>query len=183
MIFCLYRRQRQERLTQLNRLLKVFSDLGLPLALEKLEGPSPRVAFLGIEIDSIAMELRHPGFGAQRLDKGLSGEEVVPEEGAAVIGWETAACLQGGEAWLIFPESYVQIASWCVQGPSPHQVEHLLPLGHWSGGILFCRHGTENLSFGARLTMRSRMLACFQMHRVALARSLVGSSLVSICMA
>ena len=44
---------------QLDSLLEVFADLGLPLALEKLEA-SPRVTFLGIEMDSIYMELRLP---------------------------------------------------------------------------------------------------------------------------
>ena len=67
-------------------------------------------------------------FGAQRLDKVLAGAEVVRKEGVAVIGWETAACLQGGEARPVFPEAYVRTASWRTQGPSPHQAEHLFPL-------------------------------------------------------
>ena len=43
--------------TQLNGLLAVFKELGLPLAAEKLEGPSHRVTFLGIEVDTATLEL------------------------------------------------------------------------------------------------------------------------------
>ena len=46
-------------------------------------------------------------FGAQRLDKGLARAEVVPEEGAAVFGRETAARLQGGETRQVVPEADV----------------------------------------------------------------------------
>ena len=96
-------------------------------------------------MDSIAMELRLPrkiSARAQRLEKGLAGAEIVHEEGVAVIGWENPACPQGSEAWLVFPEAYIQIASWRTQGPSPHQVEHLFPLGPGLVGYVFSGCGS-----------------------------------------
>ena len=39
---------------------RVFRLLGLPIAMDKLEGPVWCLAFLGIEIDTLAMELRLP---------------------------------------------------------------------------------------------------------------------------
>ena len=45
---------------QLDCLLATFSDLGVPIAEEKLEGPGTAVTFLGIEVDTEAMVLRLP---------------------------------------------------------------------------------------------------------------------------
>ena len=44
----------------LRRLLSVFERLRVPIASEKLEGPTERLTFLGIEIDSQEMTLRLP---------------------------------------------------------------------------------------------------------------------------
>ena len=41
-------------------LLQTFNLLGLPVAWEKLEGPTACLTFLGLEIDSAALELRLP---------------------------------------------------------------------------------------------------------------------------
>ena len=38
----------------------VCEELGLPLAREKLEGPAQVITFLGIELDSATMQIRHP---------------------------------------------------------------------------------------------------------------------------
>ena len=43
--------------------------LGIPLAMEKLEGPSTCLVFLGIEIDSILRELRLPLEKLDRIQK------------------------------------------------------------------------------------------------------------------
>ncbi len=40
--------------------MQVFEDLGVPVAQEKLEGPTTCLIFLGLEIDSITMQLRLP---------------------------------------------------------------------------------------------------------------------------
>ena len=41
-------------------LLSTFSRLGVPVAWEKLEGPTTKLTFLGIEIDTVAMQMRLP---------------------------------------------------------------------------------------------------------------------------
>ena len=40
--------------------LRVFAFLGLPVAEDKLEGPTTLLSFLGLEIDTVALELRLP---------------------------------------------------------------------------------------------------------------------------
>lgn len=50
----------QECAQALATVRRVFRLLGLPIALDKLEGPVWCLTFLGIEIDTIAMELRLP---------------------------------------------------------------------------------------------------------------------------
>ena len=39
-------------------MIDVFHRLGFPIAIEKLEGPTPRLEFLGFELDSQDMEVR-----------------------------------------------------------------------------------------------------------------------------
>lgn len=51
----------------LDRILAVCRDLGVPLAMEKLEGPSQCLVFLGIEIDTVRCQLRLPAEKLIRL--------------------------------------------------------------------------------------------------------------------
>ena len=46
-------------------LLRWTEELGLPIASEKVEGPTTRLTFLGIEVDTEALILRHP---AEKLE-------------------------------------------------------------------------------------------------------------------
>ena len=48
----------------LTTLQAIFNDLNMPVATEKLDGPTTRLVFLGVEIDSSEMVLRLP---AQKL--------------------------------------------------------------------------------------------------------------------
>ena len=41
-------------------LLAIFNDLNIPVATEKLDGPTTRLVFLGVEIDTAEMVLRLP---------------------------------------------------------------------------------------------------------------------------
>ena len=43
--------------THLSIVLSVFVHLGIPVAQEKVEGPLMTITFLGIEIDTVAMQL------------------------------------------------------------------------------------------------------------------------------
>ena len=50
----------RECVSALTTLLRVFGRLGLPIAVNKLEGPVTCLTFLGFELDSMAMEIRLP---------------------------------------------------------------------------------------------------------------------------
>ena len=51
---------------------KTCSELGVPLAMEKLEGPTTCLTFLGIEVDTVAGTLRLPQDKLSRLRKNLA---------------------------------------------------------------------------------------------------------------
>ena len=51
---------REECQRKVDVILDVFSRLGVPIAEDKLKGPSQCITFLGIEIDSLAMVCRLP---------------------------------------------------------------------------------------------------------------------------
>lgn len=52
---------------------QVLSDLGIPMAPEKVEGPATTLVFLGIELDSQSMTARLPADKLQRLKAMVSG--------------------------------------------------------------------------------------------------------------
>ncbi len=56
-----------EAQTFLSTTLATFSELGIPVAFQKLEGPHTPVTFLGILIDTARMELRLPLIKLQLL--------------------------------------------------------------------------------------------------------------------
>ena len=51
----------------LRKLLDVFHRLGLPVALNKLERPSSKLVFLGLELNSRALEVRLPQYKLEEL--------------------------------------------------------------------------------------------------------------------
>ena len=50
-----------------SRLVSTFSELGIPLEPSKLEGPAHCLVFLGIEVDTVAPQLRLPQAKMQQL--------------------------------------------------------------------------------------------------------------------
>lgn len=67
----------------LGRIIKVCESLGLPLATEKIEGPSTSLVFLGILLDSSKMEIRLPDQKLQNLKTTIAEwleKKVVPRE-------------------------------------------------------------------------------------------------------
>ena len=50
----------QECLNQMNTLIRLVRKLGFAVAWDKVEGPTTKLTFLGIEIDTLDMELRLP---------------------------------------------------------------------------------------------------------------------------
>ena len=59
----------EECMRNLHTMVDICRDLGIPLAMEKLEGPSTYLVFLGIEIDSILRELRLPLEKLERIQE------------------------------------------------------------------------------------------------------------------
>ena len=51
----------------LHTIIRVCKDLGVPLALEKIEGPSTTLPFLGIVLDTVVMETRLPHDKLERM--------------------------------------------------------------------------------------------------------------------
>ena len=56
----------------LTTLLGIFDRLGLPVAMDKLEGPWSRLTFLGFELDSSALEIRLPQVKLRELQQLIS---------------------------------------------------------------------------------------------------------------
>ena len=57
--------------SNLDILTTTCEELGVPLAMEKLEGPSTTLTFLGVEIDTAKMEIRLPDDKLQRIRQEL----------------------------------------------------------------------------------------------------------------
>ena len=55
----------------LDTLTQTCKDLDIPLVMEKLEGPSTTLIFLGVVIDSTRMEIRLPEDKLQRIHQEL----------------------------------------------------------------------------------------------------------------
>ena len=54
-----------------SQLVLIFSELGVPLEPSKLEGPAQCLVFLGIEVDTVALQLRLPQAKMQQLREKL----------------------------------------------------------------------------------------------------------------
>ena len=62
----------QECAEALSTLLGVFERLGLPVAMDKLEGPWSRLTFLGFELDSSTLEIRLPQAKLREIQRLIS---------------------------------------------------------------------------------------------------------------
>ena len=62
----------QETAKALGIAVRTLSGLGIPLAPEKVEGPSTHLTFLGIELDSTSMTARLPGNKLERLQETIT---------------------------------------------------------------------------------------------------------------
>ncbi len=98
-------------------LLKVCADLGVPLAPEKQEGPSPILTFLGIIIDTLKGELRLPAEKLQRLlvtlDEWLPRHACTRKQLESLIGTLHHACkvIRPGRSFLRRAIALLSIAS------------------------------------------------------------------------
>ena len=70
--FILVADSKQQAEDQKQILVSTCERLGVPLELSKLEGPSTCLTFLGIEVDTVAMQIRLPGSKLKNLKEELS---------------------------------------------------------------------------------------------------------------
>ena len=85
---------------QLDAVKQVCNALGVPLALEKVEGPTTCLSFLGITLDTVNMEARLPeitedsttGCGMARQEKSYETQNPVPN-------WPATTRNQSSQAW------------------------------------------------------------------------------------
>ena len=82
----------------------VCQELGIPLAVEKIEGPATSLTFLGIILDTSRMEIRLPNDKLQRIQKELSSwlEKKRLQKRNSIPRWLIATCYQGGQMWQNF---------------------------------------------------------------------------------
>ena len=89
-----------------DKLLEIFEDIGLPVAPKKLEGPSTSLTFLGIEIDTVSLEIRLPADKLHRLQdllrSWLSRSSCTKQELESLIGYLSHACyvVRAGKSFL-----------------------------------------------------------------------------------
>ncbi|KAL5477819.1 hypothetical protein EMCRGX_G024667 [Ephydatia muelleri] len=99
----------------LDRALTICASLGVPLATEKLVGPTTRLTFLGIEIDSLALELRLPTAKLEALRETISawqGKKCCSKRDMlSLIGQLSHACKAAKEVVLSYFPNYDCIAS------------------------------------------------------------------------
>ena len=57
---CYIREYYKQCTKSVTTLMEILQQLGMPVAWDKLEGPAPRLTFLGFELDSINWEIRLP---------------------------------------------------------------------------------------------------------------------------
>ena len=79
----------------MSRMLTVCDQLGIPVASEKLEGPTTALTFLGIVLDTSAQQLRLPpgqARGADRANQVLAIQAQGHQEGAALTHRQALLC-------------------------------------------------------------------------------------------
>ena len=89
-----------------DKIIEIFEDIGLPVAPAKLEGPSTSLTFLGIGIDTVSLEIRLPADKLQRLQdllhSWLSRASCTKQELESLIGYLSHACyvVRAGKSFL-----------------------------------------------------------------------------------
>ena len=102
--------------------MDVFHRLGFPVAVEKLEGPTPHLEFLGFEFNSQAMEVRLARTKLSELRtlirQCVSRRSCVERTGISC--WKTRPCNNGGKAREVFMHRMFELL-----GRARHSHHHL----------------------------------------------------------
>ena len=111
-------------------LVSIWEELGIPLEPSKLEGPATCLSFLGIEVDTVALQLRLPPEKLLRLTEILEtalGEESVVKKRPSEFGWPLAPRGQSSEtrALLRAETPCSSLSGGGQQSTKPlHSIEH-----------------------------------------------------------
>ena len=81
--------------------IQLCKELGVPLAMEKTEGPSTTLAFLGIILDTVKMEIRLPDDKLQRIKATpkLGWDEKSHQATDSILGWASPTCHKNHQMW------------------------------------------------------------------------------------
>ena len=96
--FCGCQSDREKAEHILNKILASFAKLGVPVAQEKVEGPVTCLKFLGLEVDTVAMQVRIPQEKLDDLRKtiawviSLADRKITLKELQSLIGKLNFAC-------------------------------------------------------------------------------------------
>lgn len=84
-------------------------NLGVPLALEKIEGPSSILSFLGIKVNSIEGILHLPANKLKHLSSTITecmaASEIMYPSGVGISYWYVATCMQSHLSRKILPQT------------------------------------------------------------------------------
>ena len=143
----------------LHKLQLVCSKLGVPLALEKQEGPATSLEFLGIIINTIKGELALPADKLQRLltmvDAWLTKKVCTPRELESLIGTLHHACkvIKPGRSFLRRAIALLSVASkrhHHIRLNSEFRSDMMwwkVFASHWNGTSLLVRTGPPDVMF------------------------------------
>ena len=74
-------------------------DLGVPLATDKLQGPSTSLSFLGIILNTHFMEIRLPSDKLSKMHEVLARKGKNYKKGDTLIGGNITTCHNSRQAW------------------------------------------------------------------------------------
>jgi hypothetical protein len=132
---------------KLNQLVNVCSDLGVPLAHDKFEGPATSICFLGLELDSLSLEVRVPPEKVHKsielLNSLMLKHKVSLRELQSTIGALNFLCraIRPGRAFL------QRIISLTRDLKKPH---YMVRLSEGPGPMFTCGLGSYRNSTGER---------------------------------
>ena len=103
----------------LHQIIETCKLLGVPLAPEKIVGPTCQLTFLGIEIDSESLQLCLASTG--KIGTGITSwrkSQSSQEKAAALPYWSSCTCMQSGPTWKNIPQANHQSVM-CSKRPGP----------------------------------------------------------------
>ena len=115
----------------LHKLETLFNRLRVPIAPEKLAGPSTVLTFLGVELDTRALILCLPDEKLRELKSLLVtwiGKEVLPKKGPSILNRQVATCIEGSTTGQDIFASHVRPSQRDSSKTAVHTPEFCIPI-------------------------------------------------------